>query len=152
MSSKKQKKSTLIAEVADGKIKNKSNKSKPSLLEEIEIMKASGQTGSPEFVEKMKQLEVILGISQVNPFGTNEMEIFQESLKEMSTSDLQALARKVGVNPYLDRPLLKQTLIKEFGHYTKNSRRNIIPSTSNTFVPDPEDPKHQKLIKILADI
>ena len=141
-----------FAETTDGVLHSESKASKSNLLQEIEILKAEGKTGTPEFVDKMRKLEVILGISQVNPFGTNEPEIFRDNIKEMSVADLQALARKVGISPYLERPVLKQALLKEFDHFTKNSRRNIIPTASSVFQPDPKNPKHAKLIKILGDI
>lgn len=123
-----------------------------SLIDDIENMKKNGQVGTPEFVDKMRQMEVLLGVSQISPFGTNELEIFEQSLAEMSMTDLQKLANKIGVNAFQERQGLKRTLLKEFTSYTRNSRRNIMPSAVNTFVPDPNNPKHQKLIKILGDI
>ena len=114
-------------------------------------MRENGQVGTEEFVTKMRQLEVLLGISQISPFGTNELEIFEQEIKEMSMSELQTLARKVGVNPFFDRLTLKKNLVREFSYYTRNSRRNIIPSAVNSFVPDPNNPEHDKLIKILND-
>lgn len=121
------------------------------LLQEIQEMRASGEVGTPEFVSKMRKLEVLLGVSQISPFGTNELEIFQEDLQLMSNADMQRLATKVGVNPFQDRSILKKVLLKEFQDQTKNSRRNIMPTAINSFVPDLNNPKHQKLMKILAD-
>jgi len=121
------------------------------LLQEIQEMRQNGQVSSPQFIAKMRQLEVVLGISQISPFGTNELEIFEENLQSMGNSDMQRLATKVGVNPFQDRTILKKILIKEFKDQTKNSRRNIMPTAINSFVPDPTNPKHQKLMKILGD-
>lgn len=147
-----------IQETADGMLKDAASGSSPeaqpkkTILQEISEMKANNLVGTPEFTSKMRQLEVILGVSQISPFGTNEMEIFEENLAEMSLSDMQKLAMKIGSNPYMEKPLLKQHLIREFSAYTKNSRRNIMPSTVQSFVPDPNNPKHEKLMKILKDI
>lgn len=121
------------------------------LLQEIQLMRENGQVGSEEFVSKMRKLEVLLGVSQVSSFGTNELEIFEDDLKIMSNADMQRLATKVGVNPFQDRTVLKKILIKEFKDQTKNSRRNIMPTAINSFIPDPNNPKHQKLMKILND-
>jgi hypothetical protein len=115
-------------------------------------MRQEGQVGTPEFTAKMRQMEVVLGVSQISPFGTNELEIFEENMREMSYADLQKVANKIGINPYLEKPLLKKSLIREFTHYTRNSRRNIMPQSSQTFVFDPNNPEHDKLKKILADI
>lgn len=123
-----------------------------NLLQQIQEMKANGQVNTPEFINAMRKLEVILGVSQISPFGTNELEIFEQDLQEMTNTDMQRLATKVGVNPYLERPILKKTLLKEFNNQTKNSRRNIMPTAVNSFVLDPSNEKHKKLMRILGDI
>lgn len=123
-----------------------------SLIEQINEMRANHQTNTPEFVHKMRELEIILGVSEISPFGTNELEIFEDNLKEMSLADMQKLANKVGVNPFHDRITLKNILIREFQAYTRNSRRNIMPTSINSFVPDANNPKHKELLKILSDI
>lgn len=142
-------------EVSNGVLENsESNNSSSSgnLLEDISAMRSNNQVGTDEFVDKMKQLEVLLGVSEISPFGTNELEIFERTLAEASLSEMQKIANKVGINPFHDRPTLKSSLLREFGAYTKNSRRNIMPASVNSFVVDPNNPKHQKLIKILNDI
>jgi hypothetical protein len=123
-----------------------------TLIADLNRMRQEGQVGTPEFTAKMRQMEVVLGVSQISPFGTNELEIFEENMREMSYADLQKVANKIGINPYLEKPLLKKSLIREFTHYTRNSRRNIMPQSSQTFVLDPNNPEHDKLKKILADI
>jgi len=122
------------------------------LVGEINKMKSEGKINTPEFVQKMRELEMILGVSQISPFGTNELEIFEENLKEMSITDLQRLANKIGINPFHEYPTLKKNLIREFQAYTKNSRRNIMPSAVNSFIPDPNNPQHKDLLRILRDI
>ena len=145
-----------IMETANGMVQEPENVSqasgKKTLLDEIKEMKANNLVGTPEFTTKMRELEVLLGVSEISPFGTNEMEIFEQDLAEMTLSDMQKLAHKIGVNPYLEKPTLKKSLIREFSAYTKNSRRNIMPSAVQSFVPDMNNPKHQQLMKILGDI
>jgi hypothetical protein len=123
--------------------------SKKTIIQEIEEMKANNLVGTQDFTNKMRELEVLLGVSEISPFGTNEMEIFEENLREMSLSDMQKLALKIGTNPYLEKPLLKQNLIREFSAYTKNSRRNIMPTSVQSFVIDPNNEEHKKLLKLL---
>jgi hypothetical protein len=122
---------------------------KKTLIQEIEEMKACGSVGTPEFTNKMRELEVLLGVSQISPFGTNELEIFEQNLAEMSLSDMQKLASKIGTNPYYEKPMLKQSLIREFTAYTRNSRRNIMPAAVQSFVIDQNNPKHKELLKLL---
>jgi len=123
-----------------------------NLIQEIEAMRNRGEVRSEEFVSKMKRLEILLGVSQISPFGTNEIEIFEEKIREMSLSEMQSLARKVGVNPLYNRTLLKTSLLKEFRYNTRNSSRNIMPSAISSFVPDSSNPEHDKLIKLLNDV
>ena len=143
-----------ITEEANGMIQEEisesiANTGKKTLIQEIEEMKASGLVGTPEFTDKMRELEVLLGVSQISPFGTNELEIFEQNLAEMSLSDMQKLALKIGTNPYYEKPILKKSLIREFTAYTRNSRRNIMPNPVQSFVIDPENPKHKQLLKLL---
>ena len=145
-----------IVEEANGMIQEHVSEStasvpKKTLIQEIEEMKAAGLIGSLEFTSKMRELEVMLGVSQISPFGTNELEIFEQNPAEMSLSDMQKLALKIGTNPYHEKPILKKSLIREFSAYTRNSRRNIMPSAVQSFVIDPSNPKHKELLKILAN-
>jgi hypothetical protein len=82
-----------------------------TLIDEINEMRASNSTNTPEFVAKMRELEILLGVSQISPFGT-----------------------------------------KEFSASTRNSRRNIMPTSMNSFVMDPNNPEHKHLMKIINDI
>lgn len=143
-----------IMEEANGMIQENASESiantpKKTLIQEIEEMKASGLIGTPEFTDKMRQLEVMLGVSEISPFGTNELEIFEQNLAEMSLSDMQKLALKIGTNPYHEKPVLKQSLIREFTAYTRNSRRNIMPTAVQSFVIDHNNPQHKELLKLL---
>jgi hypothetical protein len=125
---------------------------KKTLVQEIDEMRASGKVVTPEFVGKMRELEVLLGVSEISPFGTNELEVFEANLKEMSLSEMQKVAQKVGLNPFHDQVTLKNILIKEFKASTRNSRRNIMPTMMESFKIDPNNPKHKELLKILNDI
>lgn len=114
-------------------------------LEDLEL--ASGK----DFIEQQKKLEELLGVNKISPFGTNELEVFEEKLKSSSHSDLQKLAHRVGLNPFLDKARIKPALIKEFKAYSKNSRRNAIPPPSDVIKLDKNNPEHAKTIKILGE-
>ena len=124
---------------------------KKGLLEEIEEMKASGNTKSEEFKNKIKESEVILGGDEINPFGTNELDIFEDNLREMNLTDMMRMAQKVGLNPHQERTRLKTNLINEFKGYNRNNRRNIAPNMSKTIELDPNNPQHAETIKILRE-
>jgi len=127
-------------------------KKKMSLIEEINEMKANNEVNTPEFREKMSKLEVILGVDEVNPFGTNEPDIFEDKIKGMTYSDMRDLAYKVGINPFLGQSELKASLLKEFNASNKNNMRNIMPTASSVVQLDPKNPKHAETLRILGDI
>jgi hypothetical protein len=124
---------------------------KKGLLEQIEEMKASGQTNTEQFKQKTKDLEIMLGIDTINPFGTNELDIFEDNLRQMTNSDMQRLAQRVGINPHYDRSSLKTILIKEFKAVNKNNRRNILPNSVQSVILDPNNPDHAAALKILGE-
>jgi hypothetical protein len=129
----------------------KSEKDK-GLLNEIEQLKSIGATNTKQFKDKTKELEILLGIDTINPFGTNELDIFEDQLKSMTLADMRKLAEKVGVNSMQDRPTLKTILINEFKASNRNNRRNIMPNNINSVILDPSNPVHAEALKILGDI
>ena len=133
-------------------VKEETPKKKVSLIDQIEEMKASGDVNSSEFREKMAKLEVILGIDEINPFGTNELDIFEDKLKGMNYADMKDMAYRVGISPFLPQPRMKAALIKEFRDSNKNNMRNIMPGAKESFKLDPNNPKHAKALEILGDI
>ncbi len=119
---------------------------KKGLLEELEELRANGQTSTARYQEVMKEVEVIFGTGETNSFGTNDIDILKEKLNKMSKADLQAFSRKVGVNPYYEKSAVHDNIIKEFNRY--NSRGNI--TTAPQPVPamelDPNNPKHKEVL------
>lgn len=109
-------------------------------------------TTGKEYIEKQKELEELLGISQISPFGTYDLDIFKQKMRESTQADLQKLAHKVGLNPFLDKSRIKGALEKEFLSYTKNMRKNVIPQKAEQFVLDRNNPQHLETLKILGDI
>jgi len=125
---------------------------KKDLIKEINDMKASGDVNSSEFTDKMAELENILGVDTINPFGTNEIEVFERNLKGMNMADMKNLAAKVGINPFHEKSVLKNILKKEFMAANRNNMKNIMPSPQNSIQLDPNNPQHAKTIAILGDI
>jgi hypothetical protein len=137
-------------ETANGKEEPNISSNK-SILNDIENLKNKGKTNTEEFKNKLKKLETLLGVDTINPFGTNELDIFEDNMKEMTLADIKKLAERVGVNPHLDKPALRTILRKEFIAMNRNNRRNIIPNPVNSVILDPNNPKHAKVLKYLGD-
>jgi hypothetical protein len=121
------------------------------IIAQIEKLKQSGQTNTDEFRQKARELEVLLGVNTINPFGTNELDLFQENLREMNFADMKKLAQRVGINPNYDRSTLKNILIKEFRATNRNNHRNIMPNQVNSIILDPNDPVQALALKILGE-
>ena len=151
---KKGNKKSESKEVKDEVIANteETPKKKPSLISEINEMKANNKTRTPEFADKMSKLEAILGVDRINPFGTNELDVFENNLKGMSESNIQDLAYKVGINPYVPVQQLKNILRGEFKNYNRNNMRNSMPTKVDSIKLDPNNPAHAETIKIIGEI
>jgi hypothetical protein len=149
---KGKKKSNMAQAKTQVEAKTEEAPKKPSLISEINEMKARNDTRSPEFAKKMSELENILGVDQINPFGTNELDVFEDKLKGMSERDLQDMAYKVGLNPYIPGQQLKGVLKSEFKSYNRNNMRNSMPTKVDTIKLDPNNPDHAETIKIIGEV
>jgi hypothetical protein len=80
-----------------------------------------------EKIRKAKELEDLVGLNQVNPYGTSVIELFEEKLNDMTLVDMQALAVTVGVFPSGTKTSLRKKLEKSFRDYQRGSASFIIP-------------------------
>lgn len=119
---------------------------KRGLLEELKDLKDKGETSTARYKELVKEVEVIFGTGETNTFGTNDIDILKERIGKMSKADLQEFSRKVGVNPYHDKEIVSDNIIKEFHRY--QSRGNIFttPQPIPAIELDPKDPKHKEIL------
>ena len=99
-------------------------------------------------VEKVRELEQLLGVDQVNAFKTNNLDVFQDNLSEMSLTDLQRLAAEAGVFPGGNKMALKNILLKEFVSQTKGRRAAM---GSQKPIIDPSDPKFEEVKKLMSE-
>ena len=95
-----------------------SKKLDSSSFEEFEV--TDGKDRDADEIQKMKDLEEILGIRQMNPYGTHSREIFDEKLDDMTSTDMQNLAMQIGFPPTRDRHALKNGLKKSFDSFLKS--------------------------------
>jgi len=100
-------------------------------------------------LKKVKELEDVLGINAVNPFGTNDPNIFEQKLKDSNLSDLQNLAMKIGIFPEGSKDRLKDKLRREFKRVTKGSRSVALQQPMS--ISDPNHPNHEKAKKLMGD-
>lgn len=100
-------------------------------------------------LDRVKELEEVLGIKTVNPFGTNDPKIFENKLRDSNLSDLQNLAMKIGVFPEGSKDRLKDKLRKEFKRVTKGSRSVAVPQPMS--ISDPNHPNHEKAKRLMSE-
>ena len=121
---------------------------KKSELDNLNL--ADGKIHSDPDIEKVKQLEEILGIKKMNPFGTSNIEIFKEKLSEMTIVDMQHMCEKIGIFASGSRQQIKEKLLREFKSTNKGTISMLVQNPS--LVLDPNNPQHQKTLKILREI
>lgn len=114
------KKKTTNNKTTPSKRRAPSKKAKTSKLESL-----SHAHGKDEAIKRAKELEELVGIKQVNNFGTTIPEVFEENISKMSVAELQELAVKVGVFPNGTRTALKNKLSKAFSEFNRSSM--VIP-------------------------
>jgi len=120
---------------------------KTNNLEDIQNF-SSGKLDD-DTLKKVKELEDVLGIKAVNPFGTNDPNIFEQKLKDSNLSDLQNLAMKIGIFPEGSKDRLKEKLRREFKRVTKGSRSVALQQPMS--ISDPNHPNHEKAKKLMGD-
>lgn len=124
---------------------------KPKKISQLDsVILADGKITEDPDITKVKELEEILGIKKMNPFGTTNIDIFKERLSEMANVDLQHLCEKVGLFASGSRQELKEKLLREFKSTNKGSISMMVQNPS--LILDPNNPKHKETIKILKEI
>jgi len=84
---------------------------KKSAVKKVKDLKvADGRTD----LEKVKDLEELLSVKQVNPFGTTNKEVLEEKMQEMTLTDLQTFAIKIGILPSGSKLSLRNKLLRAF--------------------------------------
>lgn len=119
-----------------------------SELDDLQL--ADGKVHTDPDIEKVKQLEEILGIKKLNPFGTSNLEIFQQRLSEMTIVDMQHMCEKIGIFASGSRQQIREKLLREFKSTSKGTISMTVQNPS--LILDPNNPKHQQTLKILKEI
>lgn len=122
----------------------------PKKSELDNLILTDGKTHVDPDIEKVKKLEEILGIKKMNPFGTSNIDIFREKLNEMTMIDLQHMCEKVGIFGSGSRQQIKEKLLREFKSTNKGTISMLVQNPA--LILDPNNPQHQKTLKILREI
>ena len=115
---------------------------------QLSDLKYSSGKLDDDTLSKIEELEEVLGVHEVNHFGTNDPNIFENQLKEMTLADLQNLCGKVRLFASGNTRELKEKLRKEFRRVSQGQR--TISMRQSTSVCDPKHPNHEQAKKILG--
>lgn len=136
--------------------KKQVNKAKKQPTKEIKqstlknLTLADGKAKIDSDIERVKELEDILGIKKMNPFGTSNIEVFKEKLNDMTILDMQNMCEKIGIFASGSRLDLKEKLMRQFKSHTKGSISMTVQNPA--FQLDPNNPEHQKTLKLLREL
>jgi hypothetical protein len=119
---------------------------KQSTLDDLRYSSGKIEDGT---IEKIQEIEEILGVKEVNHFGTNDINVLEDQLKEMTLADLQNLCGKVRLFASGNKTQLRDKLRKEFTRTTRGQR--TIAMRQQVSICNPEHPDHDKAKKILSD-
>lgn len=121
--------------------------SQPVTLDKLEL--ANGQIETP--IDKVKNLEQLLGTASTNAFGTTEYSVFEDRVKQMTVADMQGLAQKLGINPFQSAPALAAALKTSFVHNSKQAMGGMreVPKVKNRQL-DPRNPKDLAVMQSLG--
>lgn len=127
--------------------KKRASASKPKKQDKLEQL--SFVDGIEEDIQEIKNLEDLLGVTQINPYKTRSLAVFEERLADMNLSDLQELAVTVGVFPSGTKNSLRSKLKKQFVADTRGGGVQVTKSKQKKL--DPSDPKQAEVIKLMRE-
>lgn len=118
-----------------------------STLEEFEF--ADGKDRDSETIKELKALESLFGIKEANPYGTMNRQIFAERVGDMTTTDLQNLAMRVGVPPSRNGHELKRLLKNSFDTFVKKHDFGI--ASAHRPVIDENSPNYEEAKRLFQN-
>lgn len=101
-------------------------------------------------IDKIKNLESLLGVKSSNAYGTRDRDVFEGQLADMTMTDLQTLAVRVGVFPSGTRSSLKNKLLKQFLTDTRGGTGVILNKDTQKKL-DLSDPKQARCHKLMNE-
>jgi hypothetical protein len=119
-------------------------------LEEFDVTDGKERDKKQEALEEVKELEELLGMPQMNPYGTLSRDIFRQRLDSSSASELTDLASRVGVPRERNMNLLRKSLLKSFDFYAQ--KHNVTVQGNAKPIIDPSSPDYEKTVKLFKDL
>ena len=118
-------------------------------LEEFDVTDGKDRDAFDKEIEEIKELEELLGMPQMNPYGTLNREIFGRRLEDSSASELTDLAARVGLPRERNMQLLKNSLMKSFDFYAV--KHNVTVQGQAKPIIDPSSPDYDSTVKLFKE-
>lgn len=119
-------------------------------LEDFDVTDGKERDKKQEALEEVKELEELLGMPQMNPYGTLNRDIFRQKLESSSASELTDLAARVGVPRERNMNLLRKSLLQSFDFYAQ--KHNVTVQGNAKPIIDPSSPDYEKTVKLFKDL
>tara|TARA_R100001163_G_scaffold9761_1_gene9352 strand:+ start:593 stop:1015 length:423 start_codon:yes stop_codon:yes gene_type:complete len=119
-------------------------------LEEFDVTDGKERDKKEKALEEVKELEELLGMPQMNPYGTLNRDIFRQRLESSSASELTDLAARVGVPRERNMNLLRKSLLQSFDFYAQ--KHNVTVQGNAKPIIDPSSPDYEKTVKLFKDL
>lgn len=113
----------------------------------IEQLNSIADKNSAEYRSKIRELETVLGIKDVNIFGTANRKIFEENLEAMTLIQIQDFAKKVKIDSSGSVSAIKTRLLRQFDTQNVQSRGYFSPQPQNKDVLSKQ--QREEMMKIL---
>tara|TARA_R100001460_G_scaffold66932_1_gene107221 strand:+ start:48 stop:485 length:438 start_codon:yes stop_codon:yes gene_type:complete len=118
-------------------------------LEEFDVTDGKDRSKKEKEIEKVKELEDLLGMPRMNPYETLHRDIFKKRLESMAASDLTDLAARVGIPRERNMNLLRKSLMKSFDFYVQ--KHNVTVQGSAKPILDPSSPDYESTVKLFKE-
>ena len=114
---------------------------KKEFLEEFNVIDGKERSEREDKIQKTKELEDLLGIKDVNPYGTNNKDVFASNLGSMSVGEMTTLAQRVWLPASsIDTPsVLKKNLLKSFDIYVQQNNVTVAGQAEPSIDPKSEN-------------
>ncbi len=119
-------------------------------LEDFDITDGKERSEKEKEIEKVKELEELLGMPQMNPYGTMHRDLFKQRVDASSVADLTDLAAKIGVPRERNNNLLRKSLMKSFDFYVQ--KHNVTVQGQAKPIIDPSSPDYESAVKLFKDL
>ena len=115
-------------------------------------MKERGEINTAAYKQKIKELEVILGVKELSPFGTNELDIFESKLESVSTKKIESQLEQLKIK-VLNKVPSQQDIIDMSAQVDGiNERIVMLASETQSLISDLKYSVREDLNKTTTDL